>query len=159
MPTVLLTLLLAIPALLTALEGFHGRVVGVVDGDTIKVMHDGSPVSVRLYGIDSPERKQPFGTRAKQFTADLAFGKEVRIIPRGRHYNRIVAEVVLPDGRLLSHELVRAGMAWWYVRYAPRDHVLEALEAEARSVRHGLWSAGEAVSPWEFRRLEQISRR
>jgi micrococcal nuclease len=54
-------------------EGFTGKVVSITDGDTIRVMRDGVSVPVRLWGVDCPEAKQPFGTRAKQFTGDLAF--------------------------------------------------------------------------------------
>ena len=57
-------------------ERFAGRVVGVTDGDTISVMRDGRSVRVRLEGIDCPERGQDFGQRAKQFTSDMAFGKD-----------------------------------------------------------------------------------
>jgi hypothetical protein len=39
-------------------------------------------------------------------------------------YGRTVAEVVLPDGRSLNHELVRGGMAWWFRKYAPDDREL-----------------------------------
>ena len=35
-------------------------------------------------------------------------------------------EVILPDGRSLNRELVRAGLAWWYRHYAPRDRELGA---------------------------------
>ena len=36
---------------------WYGRVLAVVDGDTINVMHDGKPEKIRLYGIDTPEKK------------------------------------------------------------------------------------------------------
>jgi len=72
---------------------FMGKVVGVSDGDTISVMRKGQAVEVRLHGIDCPEKKQPFGTRAKRATSDLAFGKEVEVRVRdtGR-YGRLVGE-------------------------------------------------------------------
>ena len=60
-----------------AAEQFTGKVVGVTDGDTLKVMRAGAAVRVRLYGVDTPERKQPFATRARLFTSELAFGKTV----------------------------------------------------------------------------------
>jgi hypothetical protein len=45
----------------------------------------------------------------------------------------------MTDGRtLLHHELVRAGLAWWFRRYAPGDRKLERLESEARRARRGL---------------------
>ena len=86
-------------------------------------MHDGAAEKIRLWGIDCPESKQPFGTRAKQFTGDLAFGKTVAVRVRDvDRYHRTVAEVILPDGRNLNQELVRAGLAWWYQQYARREN-------------------------------------
>ncbi len=66
-------------------------------------------------------------------------------------YGRTIADVILPDGRVLNRELVRAGFAWWYRRYAPEDETLEQLECEARGARRGLWADAEPVPPWEWR--------
>src|SRR5262249_19733503 len=83
-----------------------------------------------------PESEQPFGTRAKQFTADLAFGQTVTVRVRDiDRYKRTVAEVILPDGRDLDQELVRAGLAWWYRQFARHDRVLAELEEESRVAR------------------------
>ena len=54
-----------------------GKVVGVKDGDTIVALHDGRGETIRLYGIDAPERGQDFGNRAKQAISDMVFGKVV----------------------------------------------------------------------------------
>jgi hypothetical protein len=82
--------------------------------------------------------KQPFGTRAKQFTGDLAFGQMVTVKVRDiDRYKRTVAEIILPDGRNLNQELVRAGLAWWYQQYARRETVLRDLEQEARAAKRG----------------------
>ena len=80
-----------LPSLAMAWEG---KVVGIADGDTIKVMHDGHGEKIRLYGIDTPERHQDFGTKAKQFTSDKVFGKVVRVeaIDRDR-YGRTVGVI------------------------------------------------------------------
>ncbi len=92
---------------------FSGKVVGITDGDTIRVMHNGRAERIRLWGIDCPESRQPFGTRARQFTSDLAFGKVVTVLVRDvDRYGRTVGEVLLPNGRSLNHELVMAGLAW-----------------------------------------------
>ena len=56
-------------------EAFQGKVIGVADGDTISVLHDLQPEVIRLNGIDALESGQAFGNRAKQFTAQLAFGQ------------------------------------------------------------------------------------
>jgi micrococcal nuclease len=97
-----------------AADDFTGKVVGVHDGDTITVLKDRTPVKVRLFGIDCPEIGQDFGSRAKLATSELAFGKVVTVEPRQKdRHARTVADVVLPDGRILNHELVRRGLAWW----------------------------------------------
>ena len=59
---------------------FRGRVVGVTDGDTLKVLHDGRAEVVRLHGIDAPEHGQPFGQRAKQAAAQLAMGQSLPLV-------------------------------------------------------------------------------
>ena len=109
----LLTLILVFYlSLLTsiALADFTGRVVGVTDGDTIKVLHNGKAEKIRLHGIDCPEKGQPFGSKAKQFTSELVFGKTVTVhVTDMDRYGRTVADVVLPDGRVLNRELVAAG--------------------------------------------------
>jgi micrococcal nuclease len=108
---------------------------------------------VRLYGVDAPESKQAFGSRAKQFTSGLALGKTVTVRIRDvDRYERAVGEVILPDGRNLNQEIVKAGFAWWYRRYAKNDATLKRLEEEARLSRRGLWVDKEPVPPWEFRR-------
>jgi endonuclease YncB( thermonuclease family) len=50
-------------------DRFSGKVIRVIDGDTISVLKDKEPVRIRLYGIDCPEKKQAFGKKAKQFTS------------------------------------------------------------------------------------------
>jgi endonuclease YncB( thermonuclease family) len=131
---------------------FTGEVVGISDGDTIEVMYNGRAVKVRLHGIDTPEKAQAFGTKAKQFTADLVHRQQVTVeVHDTDHYGRLVAEVRLSDGRSLNRELVRAGMAWWYRQYAPKDAELARLEADARQAKLGLWSDPHAVAPEAFR--------
>lgn len=131
---------------------FAGKVVRIIDGDTLEVLHDRSPVRVRLEGIDCPEKAQPFGTKARQFAAELAFNELVTVKDHGKdRYGRTLGEVVLPDGRSLNQELVRAGFAWWYRRYS-KDKTLEALEAAARAEKRGLWADPHAVAPWDWRR-------
>jgi micrococcal nuclease len=84
------------------------------------VLHEGRAERVRLWSIDAPKSGQLWRTRAKQFTGDLGFGKVVivRVCDIDR-YKRTVAELILPDGRNLNQELLRAGIAWRY-----RQHML-----------------------------------
>jgi len=131
------------------------KVIGITDGDTIKVLDHGMTEKVRLRGIDCPEKGQPFGKQAKLFTARLAFGKIVGIKEETRdRYGRVVASVTLPDRTDLSCDLIQAGYAWWYRRYAPGDRQLAELEMQARLKGIGLWSMPSAIPPWEFRRRQ-----
>ena len=103
-------------------------------------------------GIDCPEKRQAFGNRAKQFAPALVFGKTVTVsVLDVDRYGRTVGEVILPDGRVLNHELVRAGLAWWYRKYAPDDDTLKQLEAEARQAKRGLWVEPNPMPPWAWR--------
>jgi micrococcal nuclease len=149
---VLLLLAAFLPDVAMSAAEFRGKVVGVSDGDTITVLHDRRPEKVRLNGVDSPEKGQPFGEKARQFTSRLAFGQDVivRVVDRDRH-GRTVADVILADGRSLNRELVRAGYAWWYRRYS-QDLSLSELEAQARLARSGLWADQQPTPPWEWRR-------
>jgi endonuclease YncB( thermonuclease family) len=132
---------------------FRGRVVNITDGDTISVMHSGKAEEIRLNGIDCPERGQPFGKRAREFTSVLALGKDVTVKVKDQdRYGRTVAHVILPDGKSINHELVKAGYAWWDRNYAPHDQELKWLEKYARQDRRGLWTDPHAIPPWEFRK-------
>lgn len=131
---------------------FTAKVVAVLDGDTIEVLHHGKAERIRLNGVDCPEKKQPFGQKAKQLTSSLAFGKTVVVVPTQKdRYKRTVGDVFLPNGINLSYELVRAGLAWRYRKYSD-DVVLGVLELEAQLARRGLWSDPHPVPPWEYRR-------
>jgi micrococcal nuclease len=129
----------------------EGTVVRVRDGDSIVVLLGGVGIEVRLDGIDCPELAQPFGKRARRFTSGLVFGREVRVVGKGKDtYDRELAEVFLPAGRSLNRELVSAGFAWWFRRHST-DRGLEVLEREARTARRGLWADPNPLPPWDFR--------
>jgi endonuclease YncB( thermonuclease family) len=131
---------------------FEGRVVGVIDGDTIDVLVDGQTVRVRLADIDTPERGQPWASRAKQALSERIFNKQVRIneVATDR-YGRTVGEVYA-DNVCVGCELVRDGHAWVYRDYSD-DEVLLELEASARKAKRGLWALPETsrMPPWEWR--------
>jgi endonuclease YncB( thermonuclease family) len=149
---VILIFLVLWPSLVGA-EDFTGKVFGVADGDTLSVMHQGRAERIRLHGIDALEKGQLFTNRAKQFVSDLCYHKEVKVETKGQdRYQRTIADVILPDGRILNYEIVKAGLAWWFKRYAPNDPTLEGLESQAREAKRGLWVLRDPVPPWEFRR-------
>jgi endonuclease YncB( thermonuclease family) len=131
---------------------FSGKVVAVEDGDTISVIHGSAAEKVRLYGIDCPEDGQAYSIKAKQFTSSLAYNQVVTVVPSDQDkYGRTVADVILPNGASLTHEIVKAGYAWWFRKYAPDDETLRDLEAEAKNAKRGLWTEARPVEPWLYR--------
>ena len=107
-----------------------GKVVGVSDGDTITVMHDGMAEKIRLYGIDCPEKRQAFGKRAKQFTSSMVFGRIVEAKPiTTDRYGRTIAWIYF-DGACLNEELLKAGLAWHYKPELCSSQVCQRCEAE-----------------------------
>lgn len=149
LPLALLALGVATPA---GAEFFEGRVVTVFDGDTIEVLVGHEQRRVRLSGIDTPERGQPWANKARQALARRVFGKQVRVNDVGTdRYGRTVGEVYA-DNVCVGCELVREGHAWVYRKFTD-DPVLFELEAQARAAHRGLWSLPEAqrVPPWEWR--------
>ena len=119
---------------------FFASGVFVLDGDTFEVLHNQHPERIRLHSIDCPEKGQAYGLKAKHAASLLTFGKAVTLQTYGKDkYKRTLADVLLPDGMSVNHELVKQGWCWWYWKYAPRDTELDALEQEAREARRGLW--------------------
>ena len=133
-------------------------VVGVSDGDIIKVMgtHD-KQRKIRLYGIDTPEKGQAFGKKAKQFTSKTVYGKivEMKVMATDR-YGRTVA-MIYADKTLLNEELVKAGLAWVYWKYChhPICESWKNFQLGARFDKRGLWADADRISPWEFRRKKR----
>ncbi len=145
----------------------HGTETGVVeevvDGDTLRVRTSGSAeaVTVRLIGIDAPERSHPslgkefFSDESAARLASLCRGKTVWMEPGGEEtdtFDRLLRYVFLtpPDGRLLNEEMLRAGMARAYTRF-PHSRMEAFLAAEARARREGrgLWKdGGMAEARW-----------
>ena len=139
-------------------EVYHilrGSVVGVIDGDTVKVLDSTrTQHRIRLQGIDAPESKQAYGQRSKQALSKKIFGKTVSVKWKERdRYGRIIGDIYL-DNRWINLELVQEGWAWHYKRYSNDKRLAEA-EVKARQAQRGLWQDAHPISPWDFRKLKR----
>ena len=153
-PTILLTFIILLSCSVS--HAWTGKVVGISDGDTIKVLHEGKQVKVRLYGVDTPEKAQSFGQKAKKFTANFAANKIVDVEPIDiDRYGRTVG-LVNVYGKSLNKELVRAGYAWVYRQYCKESFCSEWLKIEdiARKANAGLWIEPNPMPPWEWRKAK-----
>ena len=139
-----------------AAEPYQAKVVGISDGDTITVLHNGQGEKIRLYGIDTPERRQAFGNKAKQFTSDQVFGKTVTVIPMDTdRYGRTVGMVYPASGtESLNEAIVKAGYAWVYRKYCRADFCPDWLtqEKKAQKAGIGLWADPNPIPPWQHRK-------
>jgi endonuclease YncB( thermonuclease family) len=153
-PSALRAALVAIGLLvsLSAQAGtYPARVVAITDGNTLRAVHEGREITVRLRWIDSPEIGQRYSSQAKQALGEMVAGQVVTVRDFGSDaHGRRLADVVLPDGRNVNRELVRLGWAWWFRKYS-RDVTLGTLEADARAAKRGLWADAHPVPPWEWR--------
>jgi endonuclease YncB( thermonuclease family) len=133
-----------------------GKVVGIVDGDTYDVLLNGNEtIRIRMEGIDAPEKGMPFYKKAKNYLSELCFGKEVRLeIHETDDYGRKIAFTYLEDGTELSHEMIKAGLAWHFKKYN-NDSDLSELETKARALKIGLWADKSPMPPWEDRALHR----
>ncbi|MEA2149320.1 MAG: micrococcal nuclease [Solirubrobacteraceae bacterium] len=131
----------------------EGRVVEVVDGDTIHVLLGGRREKVRYIGVDTPETRHPakgvqcFGHRASELNARLVGGERVRLVrdveERDR-YGRLLAYVYrVRDGLFVNAELARLGYARPLTIAPDMRHAaqFEMLARDARDEGRGLWSA------------------
>ena len=132
-------------------ETFSAKVVTVMDGDTVTAMRDHKKITIRLAGIDAPEKLQAYGNASRDALAALVLRKDVHVTSKAvDEYGRIVA--VLQVGRInVNGEQLRRGMAWEYSRYHA-DPVMTAMQAEAQQARRGLWADANPQPPWTFRK-------
>jgi endonuclease YncB( thermonuclease family) len=142
-------------------------VTQVVDGDTfyclpkssiagVKIHKDGS-ISVRLYGIDAPEKDQPYEMEAKNSLKDLVEGKTVELdVKNIDEYGRAVAFVYVSNLNV-NLEQVKRGFAWAYREYLDTSYASEfySAEKEARNKELGLWKQANPTPPWEWRKMKK----
>ncbi|WP_135603743.1 thermonuclease family protein [Methanococcoides sp. NM1] len=117
------------------------NVTEVIDGDTF-VISTGE--KVRLIGVDTPERGEPYYQEAKQYMVDNLFGRTVRLeadVSDTDRYGRLLRYVWL-DGSMVNNDLVLSGLAVSKT-YEPDTYYqdqLDGSESYAREKGVGLWS-------------------
>lgn len=139
----------------TSTVGIPAVLARVVDGDTIHATIGGTDETIRIIGLDSPETVKP-GTPVECFAREATTAAK-RLLPIGApirlqsdptqaardRYGRLLAHVILPDGRLFAEVMIEGGFATHYVYdgvpsiYADR---LSAAEDRAIAAEAGLWS-------------------
>lgn len=129
----------------------RGRVNSIIDGDTIVVQVQSQALTIRLLGIDTPEKlggprpAECFGAEASAFVAELTpVGTDV-LLSRDREtrdqYGRLLAWVHRPDGVFVNLAMVESGHAT-ALFFAPNTEFKDLFQQAAWSARkndRGFW--------------------
>jgi endonuclease YncB( thermonuclease family) len=138
---------------------YQGKVVGITDGDTLTLLTaEKKQVKVRLAEIDTPEKRQPYGQRARQALSDLAFGKQAKVeVQAVDRYGHTVGKVYV-GYVFVNREMVRQGAAWVYRQYN-KDPGLLSVEAEAKAAKRGMGTTRSgADAPMGMETAEQAAK-
>ena len=111
---------------------FVGKVVSVLDGDTIKICDEtGNTRKIRMYAIDAPEKKQRFGKESKKFLEQWIRNKQVIVIVHNRgRWGREIGTIFFGVENV-NKVMVESGNAWCYVSYCS-DSEYVSLEIKAK---------------------------
>jgi len=155
----LLICLMLLTAALIRAETLTGTVRWIMDGDTFDLRNGDKSTTIRLWGIDAPEKDQPGHKRALDAMIDLVARKLVRVevIDRDK-YGRVVGRVYYRK-IYVNEEMLRRGCVWWYKRYAPEAKDLEKAFKFAVENRIGMWAYDDNVEPekWRIAHKEKVS--
>lgn len=133
---------------------FSAKVIRIMDGDTMEVLYQKTPVKIRLAHIDCPEKRksQPYGNNAKIALSNLCFGQLVTVYgEKYDRYKRLIAVVANNKKQIVNQEMIKRGMAWHFKKYS-KDQIYAHLETTARKNKTGLWQDPHPVAPWEWRK-------
>jgi len=129
-----------------------GKVINVIDGDTIEVKIENKVEKVRMIGVNTPELKderkevQCLAQKSKEYTKDNLLNKEVRIEldpTQGTHdkYGRILAYIFIDQNKSFNEILISEGYAYEFTYKIPYRYQDEFKKAQqvAQKNKVGLW--------------------
>jgi endonuclease YncB( thermonuclease family) len=158
---VLISIVLTLFTPLANAEAVTGRVVGITDGDTVSLLVERQQYTIRIAGIDAPERHQAWGERSKSNLSRLCLNQTAvadcsKISQQGQMICKLTVKAV--D---IGLEQLKDGMAWWYMELAREQpsevqSAYQSAELMAQLKRRGLWRETNPMPPWDFRRENRV---
>jgi micrococcal nuclease len=140
---------------LLALNEIAGKVITVIDGNTIEVVSEGDTYKILLHGIDCPELGQNYGNEAKKHLEKLLLEKTVSIRIEGKdRWGTRLGVIVMNGAEDPRVVLLKEGLAWTSERNPQQE--LEAVKEIARENGKGLWKDENPTPPWIFRRQQTM---
>ena len=142
-------ILLPLLALLTSFDAqAHVTVISCNDGDTCKFNDRGRTVSVRIFGIDAPEKGQKDYKLAKEYLLSLLKNQTAELKCEGRSYKRKVC-TILVKGKDIGETMVAQGYAWDSPKYSKGKYTKHMQLAQGAKL--GIWKNPNIQSPYCFR--------
>ena len=125
------------------------RVVKCHDGDTCTIQTKEGKYSLRLWGIDAPEIKQPYGVKSREYLKKLVLNKRVKVVLTGSgSWGRKVGRLYVGRKDVCS-EMVKLGLAWDSPKYSKGKYSHQQNSAQKK--RRGLWKDSNSQPPWDYR--------
>lgn len=138
-------------------------VVRVVDGDTVRIMLDGTETTLRLIGMNTPETVDPrttvecFGKEASNKAKELLSSTRITLELDEREggidkYGRTLAYLYMDDGVMFNEWMIKNGYAYEYTYDDVYKYQSEFKAAEHYARQHelGLWSSDTCSGKLEF---------
>lgn len=139
------------------MELIDGRVIKVVDGDSITVQAKGQVVyAIKLQAVDAPDVGQPFFEEARKSLSKLILNKDVRVVINTTYGENMIIGSLYRNGQDIGLTLIEQGLAWHFKRFAFQQNAsarksYSDAQSSASAARIGLWADEKPVAPWEFR--------
>ncbi len=137
-------------------DNIIGKVVSVIDGNTLEVIGEDNEIyKILLHGIDCPELEQEYGEKAKKALEKLVLEKKVLVKLQGRDRLGNRLGVIMIEGEEDPRfELLKEGLAWTSEKNPIEE--LETIKEKAREKNRGLWREDSPTPPWIFRRQQSM---
>ena len=143
-------------SVLFANEIISGKVITVIDGNTLEVFtSENETYKILLFGIDSPELGQEFGEKAKLHLEKLILNKSVNIEIQGKDRLGNRFGIIKNEGLDPRKELLQEGLAWTSEKQPLPE--LEIIKEKAREKGKGLWKEQDPTPPWAYRRQQTMA--
>jgi len=135
------------------IQGFSqevkGTIIRIIDGDTYVFLTTNGSITVRMYGIDAPERDQPFSKESSEFLSKYLNQAAVTKVNGTDKEDRSVGTLIV-NGKDINLLSLRGGYSWHYKRYSSDKEYADA-EEYARRNNLRIWSLPNPIPPWTWR--------
>jgi len=131
-------------------QSYKGSVIRVIDGDTYVFQTTEGSFTVRMQGVDAPERDQPFSKESNEFLSKYLNKEAITKVSGTDRYGRMLGTLYI-DGQDINLQSIKNGFSWHYKQYS-KDKDYASAEEHARRNKSGLWKPDNPIPPWEWRK-------